>query len=441
MLAAMTVEIVWPAWLIALPLTLLFYWLTLRAGRRLRLLMDTPTSKAKGVFIGQVELAGRAVLETPVRSYLAERECVWTDYAVEEQWARWETETYTDSKGNRKTRQVRKTGWTRVDEGGAKPVFAVEDATGSVQIRPEGAEVEAERVFDRTVGRGDPLYYGKGPAGGVSDSTGQRRFTEDAILLGAAVFVAGRARERSDAVAPEIAADAEQNLFLISCRGEARVQRGYRRQFWVLGVLQLLPLPVAWLVQAGESAGLPRGWPAVALAGLLLTLWLLGWCWMAFNSLVHLRNRAAQAASLIEVQLKRRADLIPRLVAVVAGLRDHERTVQTELAAIRAQSVATPAGQPGPDFAATAAAVRVVAERYPELVADAAFRELQRELADTETRVALSRDYHTEIATHLNTRLEIVPDRWLARLAGLRPQQLWQAEGFERGAVAARLDA
>ena len=254
------------------------------------------------------------------------------------------------------------------------------------------------------------------------------------------MFVAGRARERTDAVAPEIAADAEQNLFLISCRGEARVQRGYRWQFWGLGVLQLVPLPIAWLVQAGESTGLPKAWPAGALAGLMLTLWLFGWCWMAFNSLVHLRNRAAQAASLIEVQLKRRADLIPRLVAVVAGLRDHERTVQTELAAIRAQSMATPLGQPGPDFAATATAVRVVAERYPELVGDAAFRELQRELADTETRVALSRDYHNEIATHLNTRLEILPDRWLARLAGLRPRQLWQAEGFERGPVAARVD-
>ena len=370
----MTIEIVWPAWLIALPLTLLFCWLMLRAGRRLRLLMDTPTSKAKGVFIGQVELAGRAVIGTPVQSFLAGRECVWTEYAVEEQWARWETETYTDSKGNRKTRQVRKTGWTRVDGGGAKPVFAVEDETGSVQVRPEGAEVEAVRIFDQTVGRGDPLYYGKGPAGAVSDSTGQRHFTEEA------------------------------------------------------------------LVQAGESTGLPKAWPAGALAGLMLTLWLFGWCWMAFNSLVHLRNRAAQAASLIEVQLKRRADLIPRLVAVVAGLRDHERTVQTELAAIRAQSMATPLGQPGPDFAATATAVRVVAERYPELVGDAAFRELQRELADTETRVALSRDYHNEIATHLNTRLEILPDRWLARLAGLRPRQLWQAEGFERGPVAARVD-
>ncbi len=432
-------EIVWPAWLIATPLTVLFFWLALRAGRRLRLLLDTPTSKAKGVFIGQVELVGAATIARPERSFLAAAECVWFHYRIEEQWARWETETYTDSKGNRKTRQVRKTGWTQVDAGGAQPPFFVEDETGAVLVRPEGAEIEADTVFDRTVERGDALYYGKGPAGGISDSTGHRRFVETVLPLGGTVFVAGRARERSDVVAAEIAADAEQELFLISRRGEGRVQRGYRWGFWGCGFVYLLPLPVAWLVQAKQAVGLPVGWPAAALAaGLALGL-LLGWCWMAFNSLVQLRNRVLQAASLIDVQLKRRADLIPRLVAVVAGLRDHERTVQAEVAALRAQSQATPVGQPGPDLAATALTARIVSERYPELKSDAAFLALQRELADTETRVALARDYHNEIATHLNTRIDIIPDRWVAALAGLKPQALWQAEGFERAAVAVKL--
>lgn len=436
----MNFEIVWPAWLIATPLTLLFYWLTLRAGRRLRLLMDTPTSKAKGVFIGQVELAGRAVNKKPVRSFLATCECVWFHFRVEEQWERWETETTTDSKGRTQTRRVRKTGWTTVAEGGEAPAFDVEDETGSVQVRPEGAEVEAESVFAQTVSRGDALYYGKGPAGGVSDSTGRRRFTEDALPLGCSVFVAGRAREREDLVAAEIAADPEADLFLISCRGEERVQRRYRRQFWGFGVALLIPWPVAWLIQISESpAGTGPLWPVAALVLATGLGWLAGWLWTTFNSLVQLRNRAAQAGSLIDVQLKRRADLIPRLVAVVAGLRDHERVVQTEVAALRAQSQATPVGEAGPDFSGAAAMVRVVGERYPELKSDAAFQTLQRELADTETRVALARDYHNEIATHLNTRLEIVPDRWVAVLAGLRRRPLWQAEGFERDRVHVQL--
>lgn len=430
----MNPEIVWPAWLVAAPLTALFFWLMLRAGRRLRLLCDTPTSKAKGVFIGQVELCGRALLATPERSFLAGTECVWFEYAVEEEWSRWETETYTDSKGQRKTRRVRKSGWTRIASGGAAPAFAVEDDTGAVRVRPEGADMQAECVFSETVGRGAALYFGKGPAGEISDSTGRRRFVEHAIRQGAEVFVAGRARERDDVVAPEIAADPEAELFVISCRGEGRVQRGYRWGFWGCGVLFLLPLPIAWLIQANHDQR-PPVTVALALGGTLAGVWLAGWCWMTFNSLVQLRNRVAQAGSLIEVQLKRRADLIPRLVAVVAGLRDHERTVQTELATLRAQSQATPLGEPGPDLVGARPVVQSVVERCPALKSDAAFLGLQRELSDTELRIALARDYRNAIATHLNTRLEIVPDRWIAPLAGLRRQELWRAEGFERAAV------
>ncbi|MBK8479376.1 MAG: LemA family protein [Opitutaceae bacterium] len=432
----MDYEIVWPAWLIATPLTLLFLWLALRGGRRLRLLMDTPTSKARGVFIGQVELAGKAVVATPVRSYLGGCVCVWYSYTVDEQWERWETETTTDSKGRSQTRRVRKTGWSTVAAGGEAPDFYVEDETGAVRVRPEGAEVEPQEVFAQTVGRSDALYYGKGPAGGVSDSTGRRRFVEKALPLGCPVFVAGRAREREDAVAAEIAADAEEHLFLISCRGEERVQRSYRRQFWGFGVALLVPWPVAWLIQLSE---LPEGtgplWPLAALVALPGAGWLFGWLWTTFNSLVQLRNRTAQAWSLVEVQLKRRADLIPPLVAVVGGLRDHERHVQAELAALRTQTMATPVGQAGPDFAGTAEAVRAVGERYPALKTDVAFVGLQRELSDTETRVALARDYFNTIATHLNTRLELMPDRWVATLAGLRPRVLWAPESFERAAV------
>jgi hypothetical protein len=436
----MDTDIVWPAWLIAAPLTLLMLWLTLRAGRRLRLLMDTPTSKARGVFVGQVELAGNARIETPLHSHLAGCGCVWFRFKVEEQWARWETESYTDSKGESKTRQVHKTGWTTVEQGGATPAFYVEDETGAVRVLPEGAEVEPEPVFAQTVDRSNALYYGKGPAHGVCDSTGHRRFTEEAIPLGSEVFVAGRAREREDVVAPEIASDPAENLFLISCRGEERVQRGYRRQFWGFGVALLLPLPIAWLIQRAQlpEDGAPW-WPALALALPPAMAWLCGWLWMTFNSLVHLRNRVAQAWSLVEVQLKRRADLIPSLVAVVGGLRDHERTVQTELAALRAQAMATPVGCEGPDFAGAAAAVCAVGERYPELKSNAAFLRLQNELTDTETRVALARDYHNTIATHLNTRLEIVPDRWVAALAGMKPRALWAAESFERAAVPVHL--
>jgi hypothetical protein len=430
----MQTQIVWPAWIIAGVLTLLFFLLMLRAGRRLRFLADTPISKAKGVFIGQVELAGRAVLDPPQRSFLAEVDCVWFGYTIEEEWERWETETYTED-GKTKTRSVLKNGWTEIASGGAAPAFYVEDDTGAVLVQPEKAEIEPLAVFSETVNRSHPLYYGKASRSEIADSNGRRRFSEKAIPLKTELFITGHARERADVVAPEIAADPAQDLFLISCKGEARVLRGYRWQFWLFGILMLIGLPVAALIQFHSLRLEPDTLTLVGLVAVLLLAWLVGWLGMAFNSLVKLRNRTAQGWSLIDVQLKRRADLIPRLVEVIKGLRDHERTVQTELAALRNQAVATAPGQPGPDIDSARPLLVAVTERYPELKSSDAFLRLQRELSDTETRVALARDYYNSIATHLNTRLEIIPDRWFAPLAGLRPQSLLTAESFERAAV------
>ncbi|MBS0664418.1 MAG: LemA family protein [Verrucomicrobia bacterium] len=434
----MNADAPWWLWVVGGGLAVLFLGLAIRAGRRLRFLIDTPTSKAKGVFIGQVELAGRAAIDQPVTSYLAGAATVWFRFAVDEEWERWETETYTDSKGRTQTRTVRKTGWQTVAQGGETPPFFVTDDTGAVLIQPKGASIEPVSLFSETVGPGDALYYAKGPAQEIADSNHRRRFIEEGIPVGTALFVAGRARERNEVVAPEIAADPAAEMFLISCRSEAKVQRGYRVQFWLLGLLAVAPLPVVALIAVPGPERLRILLPVGLGVGIIL-LWAFAWLWMSFNSLVQLRNRADQAWSLVDVQLKRRADLIPRLVAVVTGLRDHERHVQTEVATLRAQAQATPAWEPGPDVAGVTPTLRAVMERYPELKSDAAFLGLQRELSDTETRVALARDYFNEIATHQNTRLEIIPDRWLAPLAGLKPRPLLVGEAFERAPVTVKL--
>lgn len=79
-------------------------------------------------------------------------------------------------------------------------------------------------------------------------------------------------------------------------------------------------------------------------------------------------------------------------------------------------------------------ALRAVVEKYPELIAQESFARLQRELVETEQRIALARTYYNDIATQFATRLEQVPDRWVARLGAMRPEALLQAEGFERAA-------
>jgi hypothetical protein len=156
---------------------------------------------------------------------------------------------------------------------------------------------------------------------------------------------------------------------------------------------------------------------------------------MVFNSLIDLRQRVRQAWSLVDVQLQRRHDLIPALVASVQGYRDYEQKLQSELAVLRSQLQATPPGVAGPDYGAVAKAVNCVVERYPDLKANESFANLQKNLIETEQRIALARGYFNEIATNFNTRLEIVPESFVARLAAMKPQTLMAANDFERAAV------
>lgn len=122
-------------------------------------------------------------------------------------------------------------------------------------------------------------------------------------------------------------------------------------------------------------------------------------------------------------------------MSIVAGVKDHEAQVQPALAALRAQAMATPIGVAGPDFTGLAISIRAVAEAYPKLKAQASFAALQAQLVETEQRVALARAYYNDIATQWATRLEIIPDRWVAALGGMKREPLLVASDFERAAV------
>ncbi|MDX2226842.1 MAG: LemA family protein [Verrucomicrobiae bacterium] len=413
-------------------------WASWHGARRHRFITDTPTSKVKGVFVGQVEVRGTAESSGPLTSFLAGVANVYYTYEISEHWSRTVTESYTDSDGRRKTRTKTESGWKTVDSETKMIPFYLQDDTGLLLIRPEGAKVEAVTVFEQTCSRAEALYYGKGPAGGVPDSTGRRRFVEKALTLHVPLFVIGKARERQDVVAPEIAQDPDAEMFLISTRSEEQVVKGYRWMFWGFGFLGFALTLIPLLIGAVQSL-MGLSILGLALAPTYLAVWGLGWLWLVYNSLMGLKNRVARAWSLIDVECKRRNDLIPRLVEVARGLRDYERNLQEELARLRTQSVATPSGEPGPDIAESRSVLTVVVEKYPELKSNETFLNLQRELSNTEDRLALARDYYNSIATQYNTRLEILPDSWVARLAGLRPRTLLEAEGLERAAVAITL--
>jgi hypothetical protein len=421
-------------WLpIAIVASLLFMWGSLHLRRKQRLLADLPTSKAYGVFIGLVELKGQAESVQPLRSFLQEMACVYYSYEVEEHWSHTVTETYTDKEGKTQTRTRTESGWKTVAGDGRMQDFYVQDETGAVLVRPKGAKIEPQVVFEQTVSQWDPLYYAKGPALPVLHSDHRRRFVERAIALHAPLYVVGQARERSDLVAPEIAEDPSAPLFLISTQPEETVQTGQAIGSWVCWLLGGACAAVAGMTFAAAESDSRT--PLFIGIGAYLFLWVLCWIWMVFNSLTGLRHRVRQGWSLIDVQLKRRHDLIPNLVAIVSGLRNHEQTTQQAVAVLRTQLNATRPGVTGPDFEGLAGTIRAVVEKYPTLVAQDQFAQLHRALVETEQRIALARTYYNDIATHFATRLERIPECWVAQLSGMKPEPLLAAQNFERAPV------
>jgi len=399
----------------------------LNAGRKRRLLDDTPISKALGVFVGEVEVEGVCVRRDPFTSYLAEKACVVYRWSVEEHWRRARQETYTDDKGNTRTRTVIDTGSDTVASGGESGGFYIQDDTGYVWVNPEGADMDTNVMFDRDVEENDPLYYQKGPSDAVYGSTGERSFTEHGLVIGTPLFVRGRASERPDIVAAQIKHEDKADMFFITTRKEKDVSEGKATAFVLWNVFgALLAGGFGAMVMAGAR---PEIAPIGLIVGVILYLIALGlgWVWMVFNSIVGLRNRVRQAQSLIAIQLKRRSDLIPPLVACVQGFRTHEASVQTLVAALRSQAS-------GARTSALAPMLMAVAESYPDIRAQESFDGLRKNLVETEDRIALARAYYNNIATFYNTRLERVPDRYVADILKMQPEPLFQAEGFERQA-------
>jgi hypothetical protein len=281
------------------------------------------------------------------------------------------------------------------------------------------------------------MYYGRGPVEAVMHSDHQRRFTEQALPLHAPLYVMGASRLREDVVAPEIAQAPSAPIFLISTRTEKQISRGLAAQFWIIGILAMLLAAAGWVV-ADKLQGLPldrRVAVYVAAALAAVGAWILGWVWMVYNSMADLRQRVLQGWANVDVQLKRRSDLIPNLVSLVKGMRDYESAVQQQVAQLRSQAEATRPGAPGPDPESCRKTVLAIQEAYPELKANQSFLRLQAELTDTEQRIALAREYFNTIAAHYNTRLQVVPDHFVCEMAHLMPQPLLGAADFERAAV------
>lgn len=167
----------------------------------------------------------------------------------------------------------------------------------------------------------------------------------------------------------------------------------------------------------------------VALLALLALVFLL--CLFTYNGFVRSRARTREAWSGIDVQLRRRADLVPNLVATVRGYAAYEGPLLEDVArargALQQAGGARAAGEADRRLGEAVTRLLAVVEAYPELRASASFLGLQRELSDIEEKVAFARQFYNLNVLDYNTRIETFPRLLLARAFSLRPAEFFQA--------------
>lgn len=157
-----------------------------------------------------------------------------------------------------------------------------------------------------------------------------------------------------------------------------------------------------------------------------------GYALLAYNSLVRRRNQVEEAWSDIDVQLKRRHNLIPNVVETVKGYATHEREAFDSVTQARAQALGakTPAEHTKAENALTATlkTLFAVSENYPDLKANTNFLELQRELSDTENKIQASYRFYNSTVRDFNTALQTVPTNIIANLFGFKTREFFEVE-------------
>lgn len=166
-----------------------------------------------------------------------------------------------------------------------------------------------------------------------------------------------------------------------------------------------------------------------------LAFWAIG----IYNRLIRLKNQVANGWRQIDVQLKRRHDLIPNLVNTVKGAMDFERTTLERVIAARAKAVAatTPgeAGKAEGELTQALGRLFALAENYPQLKANENVKMLQEELSSTENKIGFARQFYNDVATSFNIAQQTFPSNIFAGMFGFTPAELFQVTDEAERAV------
>ncbi|MBQ3512769.1 MAG: LemA family protein [Lachnospiraceae bacterium] len=158
-----------------------------------------------------------------------------------------------------------------------------------------------------------------------------------------------------------------------------------------------------------------------------------------YNSLVVLKNRVENQGAQVDVQLKRRADLIPNLIETTKGYANYEKGTLTAVTELRSKMVnASNTGeayQANVELNKELARIMVISENYPELKANTNFMKLQDELSDTEEKIAKARQFYNDVVTKYNTQIMLFPKSIFAKMLGFKKNALLEASENEKANV------
>jgi LemA protein len=167
------------------------------------------------------------------------------------------------------------------------------------------------------------------------------------------------------------------------------------------------------------------------------------WALISFNGLVRLRNLVRNAWADIDVQLKRRHDLIPQLVSAVQGYAGYERGVLTAVTELRSQAMAmrSPAqlGQTEAELQKGVAQILALKEAYPDLKANQNFLQLQRDLVEVENNLQYARRFYNGAVRDYNTSIQRFPGLLIASAGGFKPDEFFSADESDRDVVKVEL--
>jgi len=173
------------------------------------------------------------------------------------------------------------------------------------------------------------------------------------------------------------------------------------------------------------------------ILGIILAI--VAWFILTYNNFVNLRNRVKNAWAQINVQLKRRYDLIPNIVETVKGYAKHEKEIFENIAELRAKAMGATSikdiGESNNQITGTLKTLFAVAENYPELKANEEFLKLQEELTNTENKIAFSRQFFNDIVMNYNAAQQKIPANLIAGMMNLKPEEYYPVDEAEKGPV------